>query len=380
MTEPAPARDISDLLIEAGLALSSELAIDAVLQRIVELATDISGARYGALSVLGEDGRIEQFITEGLTADERAAIGDPPTGHGILGLLISQGLPLRIPDIAADPRSVGFPSSHPHMRSLLGAPVIARGKTFGNIYVTEKQGAAEFTLDDQRAIQVLATQAGVAVENARLYEESQRTQGELRRLEVLDERERIAKELHDGVIQSLFAVGMSLQGAAALTQDANMTTRIESAVEDIDGAIRDLRNYIFGLRPGILADRQLDQALRELAAEFEGRTGVVIVVDVDPTVAAELASVASDVVQLTREALSNVSRHAQATTCRVTLRHANGGAMLEIDDDGRGFELNGAPVGLGLANLRGRVDSLGGSLDIQSAAGTGTTVRAAIPL
>jgi signal transduction histidine kinase len=380
VTEPAPARDISDLLIEAGLALSSELAIDAVLQRIVELAADISGARYGALSVLAEDGRIEEFITQGLTADERAAIGDPPTGHGILGLLISEGLPLRIPDIAADPRSAGFPPSHPQMHSLLGAPIIARGKTFGNIYVTEKQGAAEFTLDDQRAIQVLATQAGVAVENARLYEETQRTQSELRRLEVLDERERIAKELHDGVIQSLFAVGMSLQGAAALTQDENMTTRIESAVEDIDGAIRDLRNYIFGLRPGILADRQLDQALRELAAEFEGRTGVVIVVDVDPTVAAELASVASDVVQVTREALSNVSRHAQATTCRVTLRHANGGAMLEIDDDGRGFELNGAPGGLGLANLRGRVDSLGGSLDIQSGAGTGTTVRAAIPL
>ena len=380
MTEPVVARDRTALLIEAGLALASELSLGAVLQRIVELAVDITGARYGALGVLGDDGRIEEFITEGITPDERGAIGDPPDGHGILGVIISEARPLRLDDVAADPRSVGFPPNHPPMRSLLGLPVMARGQVFGNIYLTEKQDASTFTDDDERVLRVLATQAGVAVENARLYEETQRAQRELRRLEVLDERERIAKELHDGVIQSLFAVGMSLQGAAALTQDENMTARIESAVEDIDGAIRDLRNYIFGLRPGILADRQLDQALRELAAEFEERTDVVTVVEVDPIVASELASVASDVVQLAREALSNVSRHAEATTCRVTLRHENDGAMLEIDDDGRGFELGGTHGGLGLANLRERIDSLGGSLDIQSRAGEGTTVRATLPL
>ncbi len=379
MRDPIVGRDRTELLIEAGLTLASELSLGAVLQRIVELAVDITGARYGALGVLGE-GRIEEFITEGITPEERVTIGDPPTGHGILGVLISDAKPLRLDDIAADPRSAGFPPNHPVMHSLLGMPVMARGRVFGNIYLTEKQGAQAFTDEDERALRVLATQAGVAVENARLYEEAQRTQGELRRLEVLDERERIAKELHDGVIQSLFAVGMSLQGAAALTQDENMTTRIESAVEDIDGAIRDLRNYIFGLRPGILADRQLDQALRELAAEFEERTDVVTVVEVDPTVASELASIASDVVQLAREALSNVSRHAQATTCRVALRHENGGALLEIDDDGRGFELGGAHGGLGLVNLRERIDSLGGSLDIQSRAGEGTTVRATLPL
>lgn len=380
MREPIVGRDRTALLIEAGLALASELSLGAVLQRIVELAVDITGARYGALGVLGGDGRIEEFITEGITPDERDAIGDAPAGHGILGVIISEARPLRLDDVTADPRSVGFPPNHPTMRSLLGMPVMARGQVFGNIYLTEKQDASTFTDDDERVLRVLATQAGVAVENARLYEETQLAQSELRRLEVLDERERIAKELHDGVIQSLFAVGMSLQGAAALTQDENMTARIESAVEDIDGAIRDLRNYIFGLRPGILADRQLDQALRELAAEFEERTDVVTVVEVDPIVASELASVASDVVQLAREALSNVSRHAEATTCRVTLRHENGGAMLEIDDDGRGFELSGTHGGLGLANLRERIDSLGGSLDIQSRAGEGTTVRATLPL
>ncbi|MGZ5295305.1 MAG: GAF domain-containing sensor histidine kinase [Actinomycetota bacterium] len=380
MTDRVRDRDRADLLIEAGLALASERSLEAVLQRIVELAVDITVARYGAISVLGPDGRIDEFITEGITDEERAKIGDPPTGHGILGLLISEARPLRLADLAGHPMSVGFPPHHPPMRSLLGAPILARGKVFGNIYVTEKQGEEGFSVDDERALQVLATQAGVAVENARLYEEMLRAQDEVRRLEVLDDRERIAKELHDGVIQSLFAVGMSLQGAAALAQDEGITVRIEAAVEDIDRAIRDLRNYIFGLRPGILADRQLDQALRELGVEFEQRSGVVTVVDVDPGIAAELASIASDVVQITREALSNVGRHAEATTCRVSLRRGADGAILTIDDDGRGFELGAVGEGLGIGNLRDRVTSLGGSLGIQSSAGEGTTIRAVLPL
>ena len=380
MTEPAVTADRAELLIQAGLALSSELSLDAVLQRIVELAVDITDARYGALGVLGEDGKIEEFLTEGVTPEERAAIGDPPAGHGVLGLIVSQGRSLRVDDIGSDPRSVGFPPHHPPMRSLLGMPIEARGRVFGNIYLTEKQSGPAFTDDDERALEVLATQAGVAVENARLYEESQRTQSELRRLEVLDERERIAKELHDGVIQSLFAVGMSLQGAAALANDEGVAARIEGAVEDIDRAIRDLRNYIFGLRPGILADRHLDQALRELGAEFESRSGVVTVVDVDPTVASELASVAADVVQLTREALSNVGRHAEATTCRVSLRRDEASASLAIDDDGRGFELGGKTGGLGIANLRDRASSLGGAMEIDTRTGEGTAVRISLPL
>jgi signal transduction histidine kinase len=380
VTDRVRDRDRADLLIEAGLALASERSLEAVLQRIVELAVDITVARYGAISVLGLDGRIAEFITEGIPDEDRAEIGAPPTGHGILGLLITEARPLRLADIAAHPRSVGFPPNHPPMHSLLGAPVLARGKVFGNIYVTEKQDDDEFSVDDERALQVLATQAGVAVENARLYEEMIRAQDEVRRLEVLDERERIAKELHDGVIQSLFAVGMSLQGAAALAQDDGISVRIEGAVEDIDRAIRDLRNYIFGLRPGILADRQLDQALRELGAESEQRSGVVTVVDVDPGIAAELASIASDVVQITREALSNVARHAEATTCRVSLRRGSDGAILVIDDDGHGFDPRSVGEGLGIGNLRDRVTSLGGSLDIQSSAGEGATLRVVLPL
>jgi signal transduction histidine kinase len=367
-------------LIEAGMVLASELSLGAVLQRIVELAVDLTGARYGALGVLSPDGRsIQDFLTVGITPKERAALGDPPTGHGLLGALTREARPLRIPDIGADPRSVGFPPKHPPMTSLLGARIIGRGTVFGNIYLTDKQGAEMFDEEDERILVVLATQAAIAVENARLYDETERNGRELQRLQVIEERERIGKELHDGVIQSLFAVGMSLQGLASSTVDAEVAGRLEAAVEDVDGAIRDLRNYIFGLRPGILADRQLDQALKEMATEFGARTGVVTVVDVDGEVASLLASRAGDVVQLAREALSNVSRHAEATTCRISLRRGDGGVVLEIDDDGRGFDMETTSWGMGLRNLRERAESLGGVLEVDSTSGEGTTVRATLP-
>jgi signal transduction histidine kinase len=371
----------SSKLIESGLVLSSELSLETVLRRIVQLAVDVTGATYAALGVLDEDGQILEFITEGVTSEQRALIGDPPTGRGVLGVLIEEGKALRIPDISAHPHSYGFPPYHPPMHSFLGTPIVARGHVFGRLYLTEKQGAAEFDEEDERAVVVLAAQAGVAIENARLYDETQRQAEEIQRLTVLEDRERIAKELHDGVIQSLFAVGMGLQGTAALAKDEGIERRIESAVGEIDGAIRDLRNYIFGLRPGILADRQLDRALRELAGEFEAKSGVVTVVEVDEEVAAELASLASDVVQLTREALSNVGKHAAATTCRVTLRRASSDrAELEVDDDGKGFDPRSPADGMGLRNLRERVASLGGELQIESALEAGTTLRATLPM
>jgi signal transduction histidine kinase len=367
-------------LIEAGMVLASELSLGAVLQRIVELAVDLTGARYGALGVLTPDGRsIQDFLTVGITPEQRAALGDPPAGHGLLGALTREDRPLRIPDIGADPRSVGFPPNHPPMTSLLGARIIGRGTVFGNIYLTDKQGAEMFDEEDERILVVLATQAAIAVENARLYDETERKGRELQRLQVIEERERIGKELHDGVIQSLFSVGMHLQALASSAADAEVAQRLEAAVEDVDGAIRDLRNYIFGLRPGILADRQLDQALKEMASEFGGRTGVVTVVDVDGEVASLLASRAGDVVQLAREALSNVSRHAEATTCRISLRRGEDGVVLEIDDDGRGFDTETTSRGMGLRNLRERAESLGGVLEIDSTSGEGTTVRATLP-
>jgi signal transduction histidine kinase len=196
---------------------------------------------------------------------------------------------------------------------------------------------------------------------------------------VLEDRERIAKELHDGAIQSLFAVGMGLQASAMLAGGDDLRSRIQNAVEELDRVIRDLRNYIFGLRPGILADRQLDQALQGLVEEFSQRSGVVAIAEIDPATAAELSGRAGDVVQLAREALSNVSRHAQAATCRVSLYRGEDGAVLEVDDDGRGFDpARATGAGQGLRNLRERAEALGGRAEIHSTLGEGTTVRVII--
>jgi signal transduction histidine kinase len=257
------------------------------------------------------------------------------------------------------------------MASFLGAPILVRGEVFGDIYLTEKQGGPEFDEQDERDIMVLAAQAGVAIENARLY-------NEINRLAVLEDRERIAKELHDGVIQALFAVGMGLQGTALMSSDEELGQRLEGAVSEIDRVIRDLRNYIFGLRPGILADRQLDEALRHLGEEFQQKTGVITVVDVDPTVASELTPAAADILQLTREALSNVGRHAQAATCRVSLYRSDDRLMLEIDDDGQGFDPETNRRGDGLTNLEARVRALGGTFSVESTRGKGTTITAAL--
>jgi signal transduction histidine kinase len=255
----------------------------------------------------------------------------------------------------------------------LFVPLSAEGRAFGTLAVANAVGGAAFREADVQLVETFAEQAAVALEHARLRRE-------LDRLAVLEDRERIAKELHDGAIQSLFAVGMGLQGSAMLAGDPELAGRIEGAVDELDRVIRDLRNYIFGLRPGILADRQLDQALRRLVEEFGERSGVVAVADVDPGAAAELAGSAADVVQLAREALSNVSRHAAAATCRVSLRRDAAGIVLEIDDDGRGFDPDaGAGAGQGLGNLRARARALGGRAEVSSAPGQGTTVRVTIP-
>src|SRR5438128_1792571 len=164
-------RDRKDMLLAAGLTLASELSLPIVLQRIVDLAAQITDARYGALGVIGEEDNLVEFVTTGIPARQRHAIGNLPTGRGVLGLLIQEPRPVRIANIADHPQSVGFPANHPPMRSFLGAPVQAMGRIFGNIYLAQKRGLEEFSKEDEEALVVLATQAGVAIANASLYEE-----------------------------------------------------------------------------------------------------------------------------------------------------------------------------------------------------------------
>ena len=534
-------RDIKNALLEAGLTLASELSLPMVLQRIVDVAVEVTDARYGALGVLGTGDELIDFITTGISAKQRKTIGALPRGRGVLGLLIREPKLVRVRDIASHKASVGFPGNHPPMHSFLGAPVQALGKIYGNIYLAEKRDAREFSLEDERSLRVLATQAGVAIANASLYQNTLqrerwlraqheittsilegadasailnsvaehardlagadaatilttsstqgqlvvaaavgahagqvigqavpaaksisgsvmatgqalhtddasahsgsyqpiiraghvgpaifvplrvggrsigtlmvanitggsrfdegtirlveafadqasvaigygRAQADLRRLQLMDERERIAKELHDGIIQSLFAVGMGLQGTALMATSPETAARIEGAVGELDRVIRDLRNYIFGLRPGILADRQLDQALRELADDIQKRSQIRVGVEIDVEVAAVVSSSSHQIVQLTREALSNVARHAQATKSTVRLARTGKMAVLTIVDDGIGFNTRSDSAGNGLRNMRERATSMGGSLRITSKSAKGTSLRFSFPI
>ena len=524
------------------MVLASELSLASVLQRIVELAVDLSDAHYGAVGVLGSgDERIAEFITTGISDAARAQIGHIPYGKGVLGQLVDDPRPLRLARVSDHPSSSGFPPNHPPMTTFLGAPVMARGRVFGNIYLTEKAGGEDFTQSDEDTLVILAAQAGVAVANAKVFEESERRRRSLEavselsdqiisgedtghvlakvaaharelvhadlamivgqpsgaatpsvmvadgysaealrgmevpsdgsisgevmrtgrplvvedattqplsygplvtvadmgptifvplrqhgqvfgalsvanrrhgqnftaddvalvqtfanqasvalenggakedreRLSLLDERERIGRELHDGVIQSLFAVGMSLQGTSMASQDEKTRRRLDGAVEELDRAIIDLRNYIFGLRPMILADNHLGNALQVLVHEFSETSGVVTVAEVETAAAAALAAASGDVVQLVREALSNVRRHARASTCRVSLHLDGAQAILEVDDDGIGFDRATAHQGLGLDNLGRRAQRIGGAVTINSVLGEGTVVTVTLPL
>jgi signal transduction histidine kinase len=303
-----------------------------------------------------------------------------PIGQSIAGQVIQTGKAEVIADLEADPRAFQPAAVHGGHGSAMFVPLRARREPFGALVVTRRAGDPGFVEPDVELVAGFADLAAVAYD----YASANR---ELRRLAVMEERERIARELHDGAIQALFAVGMGLQATAARTGEAEVADRLHGAVGELDRVISDLRSYIFGLRPGVLAGRHVDQALRRLAEDIASPAGVTTVVEVDEQVAVALSRHAGELVQIVREALSNVGRHAHATTCRVSLywRQASGVppgrmAVLEVDDDGRGFDPEATHAGNGLGNLRSRALALGGTLEVQSSSGEGATVRVLIPL
>ncbi|HXM58032.1 MAG TPA: PAS domain S-box protein [Candidatus Dormibacteraeota bacterium] len=297
-----------------------------------------------------------------------------PVGGTVMGHLIATGEPLLIGDAEREaPPEARAGLAAEGVGSLMLVRLASGDKALGVISASNAPGQRPFTPQDLQLVELFAAQAAVAID-------FQRARDELRRLAVLEDRERIGRDLHDGAIQALFAVGMGLQGMAMMASDAGLRGRLEGAVTEIDQVIRDLRNYIFGLRPGAVADRQVSQALQALAEQLESHR-VSCAVDVDPAVASRLAGHAADVVQVAREALSNVGRHAAATTCRLTLRLDGREAVLQIEDDGRGFVPDERrDIGWGLRNLAERAQRLGGSLEISSVPGEGTSVSLRVPL
>jgi signal transduction histidine kinase len=249
-------------LLDAVVSVGSDLELPAMLRRIVQSAVDLAGATYGALGVLDDRGvRLAQFLTVGIDADTHALIGDLPEGHGILGLLIADAEPLRLPDLRRHPDSFGFPPHHPQMTSFLGVPVLVRDKAFGNLYLTDKRGASEFTAADEELVVGLAAAAGVAIENARLH-------AQVQEMTLLHDRERIARDLHDTVIQRLFATGMSLQGTARLvrTDPGGAVDRIEGAVDDLDLTVKHIRTAIYGLERSRVGGEGLRDQIRSFSS------------------------------------------------------------------------------------------------------------------
>jgi signal transduction histidine kinase len=357
-------------LLEGILAVASELDLASLLHRVVESAAVLVDARYGALGVLGDAGELAEFVTVGLSPEEEAAIGERPRGRGILGLLLREGRPLRLPDLRQHPAAWGVPPHHPAMRSFLGVPVRVRGALFGSLYLTEKRGGAEFDEEDEELVAALAAVAGVAVDNARLHER-------LLSLTLVEDRERVARDLHDTVVQRLFAAAMALQGAIRLAGDDEVRRRIESVVEEIDATITEIREAVFELhahRPG-LRDAVLDVA--RAASEALGFRPVVrLEGPVDTAVPPE---VADHLVATLREALSNVAQHAQATAVEVRLT-VGPEIVLSVWDNGVG--LGGAPQGRGrgLANMAERARGLGGTLEVGPAPAVGTLLVWRVPL
>ncbi len=531
-------------LLEAVMAVSADLDLTDVLTRIVRSACELVDAKFGALGVLGADGEhLVEFVTQGVTAAEHAAIGDLPRGHGVLGLLIREPRPRRLRDIAVHPDSYGFPPNHPPMHSFLGVPVRIRDEIFGNLYLTEKQGSADFTADDEAILVALAAAAGIAIDNARLYERSRlqrqwlettgeltqlllegsdersamgflatrtqelssaqlamvalydevgdlvvravhsaepsdpaippetvlgtvlhkghwrelvaeqesvllltrlgdstidglstdvrelgaadphgptalvpitvgdgeigviavawaadaetfvgnviplladlaqqmglalvaaRSQQDRSRLAMWEDRDRIARDMHDLVIQRLFATGLSLQAASRMPQYTTVRTRLDEAVDDLDAAIKGIRRTIFELhraRP----TRELRDEIVDLVRVSTETLGFAPELTIDGSPEGLAADLESDLVAVLREGLANVARHARASRVSVRVRVTSDGTIqVEVADDGVGV----APgaVQSGLANLRKRAESHGGSLTLIPRVPCGTSM------
>ena len=365
-----------EALDAANRAIAGLQPVEAVLQLIVDRVRSLVDAEYAALGLFDRRGRIERFVTVGIDDETRRRLGAPPQGHGLLGLIVRDNRAIRIPDIAAHPDSYGFPEHHPHMASLLGVPVTIEGRSVGNLYLTNKRGAAEFSEADQELVEAFALHAGIAIANARLHEQ-------VRALTVVEERERIGRDIHDGIIQALYGIGLSLEDVPELmSEDGHeAAARVERAIDSIHVAIRDLRTFVFGLRPELVEGSSLIGGLAALAEAFRHNTLIephvnwpADLLEPSPETVVELLAIGS-------EALSNIARHAHASNVTIEVRREPSMLVLEITDDGVGLDDTEIrhPGHHGLANMRDRATHIGGRLEMASAEPKGTRVSAFVP-
>ena len=356
------------------LAVASQLRVRDVLQMIVRSARSLAEAKYAALGVPGEGGTFAEFVVDGLSVAEQAAIGPLPRQHGMLAVMLREGKPLRLDDIRKDPRFWGWPAAHPELTDVLGVPIKEGDRTLGFIFAASKTKPGGFTERDQRLVSLFAAHAAIALTNARLYEQG-------RELSVLQERARLARDLHDAVSQKLFSVRAKARAASVLVQrdPVRAVEEIDSVAELAGEAHAELRAVIDGLAPPELAAGGLTGSIRSYAL-LAGRThGARVEVqacdlpDFDPAQETVVYRVA-------QEAITNAIRHSGGRLVRVCLGQRRGRVVLDVQDNGAGFDARAPHAGLGLGSMRERARSAGGRLTVSSTAGKGTLVRLSLPM
>jgi signal transduction histidine kinase len=547
--------ELQDRLIalhQASLELVKDVSLETLLERIATVACEQSNARYAAVGVLDDEGKLKRFISVGMTEDEIKRLPHPPHGHGMIGALMDADEPIRLADVTRDPRSVGYPPHHPRMKSFLGVPIRAADLQLGQIYLTEKIGQNEFTADDEKIIQMLAAYASAAIQNARLYEhlrerdaamtrrsedatllndiastltsslemdeilnktlalvmnymkveageiflleddkqtlrmvlhrgeaaeafwnrsrfpigdgfpglvaqtgepivsvdlakdarflrdavvqagfhqiaclplkasgnlvgvlnvatrgqipfdardvqllsavgnwaglaiENARLHQNARRLAVLEERERIGMDLHDGIIQSIYGVGLAMENIQHMLGDGETQakSRVKHAIDDLNQVIRDIRTYILDLRPRQMSNENLLDGLKRLASEYRANTLASATVNGAKAKLDSLPQAHSMALfHICQESLANVAKHAAAKRVSVNVWTTDERVVMEIRDNGKGFDTDkmSKSIGHGLANMQTRVRAVGGEVDISSAPGEGTTILAWVP-
>lgn len=357
-------------LIDAMLLIGHPATLDELLQQIVDTAADLVGVRYAALGVIDAHGTgLRAFITHGVTQAEREAIGPLPSGQGLLGRVIEERHTIRVDDLTTAEGRSGFPPNHPPMRRFLGAPVlVGTDKVFGNLYLCDRFDGEPFTAEDEALVDALGVAAGLVISDARL-------RAHLQDATLAAERARLARDLHDTVIQRLFAVGLGLQALSAAQLSDSSREQLQSAIDELDTTIREIRTTIFEI-----SDRRNEDAgglrseLRAIVDEATSRLGLRVAVEFDGAIDTGVSKEAADhVVHVVRELLSNVVRHANASRAMLTVSLEDGVLCIVVADDGRGPASFG-PEGHGLGNLRARAKALGGDVEVDGREGGGTVV------
>ena len=373
-TDPSAQDEVFERVSQVVLAVASQLSVRDVLQMIVRSARSLAAARYAALGVPDDSGSFAEFVVDGISARQQAEIGPLPRQHGMLGVVLREGKPLRLDDIRADPRFWGWPKAHPDLKDVLAVPILEGEKVLGFIFVACKQAPGSFTERDERVLSLFAAHAAIALTNARLYERG-------RELSVLEERARLARDLHDAVAQKLFSVRAKARAAALLVprDPDRAAAEIDSVAALAGEAHAELRAVIDGLAPPDLAASGLVGSIRSYAV-LAGRThGATVRMQADelPQLDALRETVLYRVAQ---EAISNALRHSGSPDVWIRLLARQRSVVLEVGDHGSGFDPANPQSGVGLSSMRERANSVGGTLTVTSRPGSPSTVRLSVPV